>query len=92
MAHQGRRIARGHLSLASASHGTPALASRAALVARAVLVRMIVLFRNVVAAAGALVALAPLLIRRRPLGHRTQVPRAAARVIVFAPRRRASPS
>ena len=92
MAHQERRIARGHLSLACASHGAPALASRATLLARALLMRVIVLVRNLVAVAGALLALAPLLVRRRPLGHRTQVPRAAARVLVFPSRRRASPS
>jgi hypothetical protein len=55
------------------------------------LARIRVFCLNVLAFAGTLVALAPLLLRRRPLGHRTQVPRVASRVIAFQPRRRASP-
>jgi len=46
---------------------------------------------NVIALVGAVLALAPLLLRRRPLGHRTQVPRSTARVIPLTQRRRASP-
>jgi len=45
---------------------------------------------NLVALMGAILALAPLLLRRRPLGHRTQVPRVSARVIPLAQRQRAS--
>jgi hypothetical protein len=46
---------------------------------------------NLVALMGAVMALAPLLVRRRPIGHRTQVPRPAARVIPLPQRQRASP-
>lgn len=83
----GHRVARGHLSLASA----PRAPSRAATLALAALARIRVLYLNLVAVVGTLLALAPLLVRRGPLGHRTQVPRPAARVIAFHPRRRASP-
>jgi hypothetical protein len=46
---------------------------------------------NLVALAGAVAALLPLVLRRRPLGHRTQVPRPTARVIPLPQRRRAAP-
>jgi hypothetical protein len=87
----GHRLTRGHLSLACAPSAPPASPSRAALVARALLARMSVLLHNLLALVGALIALLPLLFRRGPLGHRTQVPRVAARIITFQPRRRASP-
>ena len=45
---------------------------------------------NLLALAGAILAMGPLLVRRRPVGHRTQVPRSLARVISL-PRCRASP-
>jgi hypothetical protein len=54
------------------------------------LVRLHVFFRNLLALVGAVAALAPLLLRRRPLGHRTEVPRHAARVIPLPQRRRAA--
>jgi hypothetical protein len=53
--------------------------------------RVRIFLLNLVALAGAILALAPLLIRRRPLAHRTQVPRKVARVIPLPARRRASP-
>lgn len=53
--------------------------------------RMRIFLLNLIALAGAILALAPLLVRRRPVGHRTQVPRTVARVIPLPPRRRASP-
>lgn len=93
MTRSGQKVvARGHLSLAMVPAGAPAAPSRAALVLRAVLARMRILVQDFLAVAGAILALAPLLIRRRPLGHRTQVPRAASRVIAFQARRRASPT
>lgn len=91
MTRLGYRVTRGHLSLAYGPSRPPAAPSRAALLARAMLARIRVFCLNVLAFAGTLVALAPLLLRRRPLGHRTQVPRVASRVIAFQPRRRASP-
>ncbi len=85
----GNRIARGHLSLA---RGLPGPApSRAALRLRAMFARIRIFWLNLLALAGAFAALAPLLLRRRPLLHRTRVPRPAAQVIAFQPRRRASP-
>lgn len=91
MTRSGHRVTRGHLNLACAPPRPPLASSRAALWARAVLARVRVLLLNVLAAAGTLVALAPLLLRRRPLGHRAQVPRAASRVVALQSHRRASP-
>jgi hypothetical protein len=55
------------------------------------LIRARILFLNLLALVGAVVALAPLMLRRRPLWSRTQVPERAARVIPLQERRRASP-
>lgn len=58
------------------------------LVARAFLARIHIVVVNVIALLGAVIALIPLLIRRRPLGHRTHLPRQVARVIPLERRRR----
>ena len=91
MTRSGHRVTRGHLSLADASSRPPPAPPRTALLTRAMLARIRVFFLNLLAVAGTLLALAPLLVRRRPLGHRTQLPRLASRVIAFQPRRRVSP-
>jgi hypothetical protein len=54
-------------------------------------VRIRIFAGNLVALMGVVMALATILVRRRPLGHRTQVPRPTSRVIPLAQRRRASP-
>ncbi|OFX24506.1 MAG: hypothetical protein A2V77_06470 [Anaeromyxobacter sp. RBG_16_69_14] len=65
--------------------------SRVAPCLRAVLARIRIFWLDLVALAGASVARSPLLFRRRPLGHRTQVARPPAQVIALQPRRRAAP-
>ncbi|HEX9288055.1 MAG TPA: hypothetical protein VF904_00930 [Anaeromyxobacteraceae bacterium] len=55
------------------------------------LVRLHIYWLNLLALLGAFLALAPLVPRLRPLWHRAQVPRRAARVIPMPQRRRASP-
>ena len=93
MSLSGNRIGRGRLLLVRAPRGlapTPT-PSRVALGLRAVLVRIRIFWLDLVALAGASVALAPLLLRRRSLRHRTEVPRPAAQVIALQPRHRAAP-
>jgi hypothetical protein len=86
----GTRGTRGHLSLVCDPPRKSRVLPRAALVLRATWARVRVAFLSLVAFAGTVAALAPLVLRRGPLGHRTQVPRMAARVIAFPARRRAS--
>jgi hypothetical protein len=80
-----------HLRLACAPVAPAGGPARVARHLRAALLRVRVLLLNLVALCGAVLALAPLLLRRRPVGHRTEVPRRAARIIPLPPRRRASP-
>jgi hypothetical protein len=87
----GNRIGRGRLLVVRAPRGPAPTPARVALFLRAVLVRIRIFWLDLVALAGASVALAPLLFRRRSLRHRTQVPRPAAQVIALQPRRRAAP-
>ncbi len=91
MSLSGSRIGRGRLLLVRAPHGPAPPSARAVLCLRAVLVRIRIFWLDLAALAGAAAALAPLLLRRRPLRHRTQVPRPAAQVIALQPRRRAAP-
>ena len=53
------------------------------------LVRTRIILLNVIAFLGAVMALLPLVVKRRPLGYRTQVPRRVARVIPLQQRRAA---
>jgi hypothetical protein len=87
----GHKVVRGHLRLAYTPPREVEAPPRVSLLLRAMFIRLRILVLNVVALVGAVVALVPLLVRRRPLGHRTQVPRPAARVIPLPQRRRASP-
>lgn len=91
MSPTGQSEVRGRLRLAYTPPVPPDPPSRVGLVLRAMFVRLRVLLLDLVALCGAVVALAPLLVRRRPIGRRAQVPRRAARVIPLPPRRRASP-
>ncbi|WP_176063875.1 hypothetical protein [Anaeromyxobacter diazotrophicus] len=85
------RSQRGHLRLAYTPPADAPPRARALQLLRAMIARLRIFFTNLLALAGAVLALAPLLVRRGPVGHRTQVPRPAARVIPLPPRRRASP-
>lgn len=87
----GRQIARGNLRLAyTPSRRVPA-PLRNLLIVRALVIRLRIAFLNILAVCGALAALLPLLVKRRPLGHRTQVPQPrAARIIPLPQGRRAS--
>ncbi len=91
MSRSGQKVARGHLRLAYTPHHAVEAPSRAALRVRAMLVRLHIYWLNLLALLGAFLALAPLVPRLRPLWHRAQVPRRAARVIPMPQRRRASP-
>ena len=91
MSPTGRHVVRGHLRLAYNPPRAAEARSRVELLVRAMIARMRIFLLNLIALAGAILALAPLLVRRRPVGHRTQVPRTVARVIPLPPRRRASP-
>jgi hypothetical protein len=83
----GEKVARGHLRLAY----TPAregATSRGALLLLCMAVFVRIAWVNLVAVAGAVSALAPLLVRRRPAVTRRGLPRkVAARVIPFAAKR-----
>ncbi len=81
----------GHLRVAYTPECPADAPSRVALLARVMMVRLRILWVNLVAVAGAVVSLVPLLLRRGPMGHRTQLPRQVARIIPLPPRRRASP-
>jgi len=87
----GHKVVRGHLRLAYTPPREAQAPRRAWLLLRAMFARIRIFVGNLVALMGAVMALAPLLVRWRPLGHRTQVPRPAARVIPLAQRQRASP-
>ena len=91
MSLSGHKVGRGHLRLAYTPLVEERAPRRAWLVLRAMFLRIRIFASNLVALVGALAALAPLLVRRGPLGHRTQVPRSAARVIPLDQGRRASP-
>ena len=91
MSLSGHKVVRGHLRLAYTPPRDEQAPRRAALLLCAMFARVRIFAWNVIALMGAVLALAPLLLRRRPLGHRTQVPRPTARVIALAQRRRASP-
>ena len=91
MSLSGHKGVRGHLRLAYTPPEGERAPRRASLLLRAMFARVRIFVANFIALVGAVMALAPLLVRRRPLGHRTQVPRPAARVIPLTPRRRASP-
>jgi hypothetical protein len=54
------------------------------------LLRLRLFWQNLIALAGAIAAIAPLLVTRSPLGARRQVPE--PRVVALRERRRASPS
>jgi hypothetical protein len=84
----GPRAARGHLRLATAP-ARPSVESRAVLIIRAVIASVLVAWRSAAAFIGAVLALAPLVWRRAPVGRRARAmaPR-QARVIPFQPRRR----
>lgn len=89
MSPAGHHPMRSHLRLA---YTPPADAPpRVRQLLRAMILPLRIFFTNLLALAGAILALAPLLVRRGPVGHRTQVPRPAARIIPLPPRRRASP-
>src|SRR5512142_575279 len=64
----GRKIARSNLWLAYTPSRRASVPPRALLIVRAILVRIRLLALNVVAVCGAISALLPLLVRRRPLG------------------------
>ena len=91
MSLSGHKVVRGHLRVAYTPPVEEQAPWRAWLALLAMFTRIRILASNLVALLGAVVALAPLLVRRRPLGHRTQVPRSAARVIPLTQGRRASP-
>ena len=90
MSLSGHRVGRGHLRLAYSPPREAQAPRRAWLLLRIMFARIRIFVGNLVALMGAILALAPLLLRRRPLGHRTQVPRVSARVIPLAQRQRAS--
>ncbi len=92
MALQGHKCVRGHLRVAYTPPREASVPSRGRLLVRAMLVRLRIILLNVVAFAGAVAALAPLLVRRRPVRQRRTVPRRTGRVIPLEERRRASPT
>lgn len=57
---------------------------------RAIMVRLRIVVRNLLAVWGAILALLPLLVRRRPIGHRVQVAPRATRVMALPQGRGAS--
>ncbi len=91
MLQQRTSTARGHLRLATGP-ATPGPGRRLAARLRAVAAVLATLWSTVLAALGALLALAPLLVRSAPVGRRApRRPPREARVIPFPPRRRAVP-
>jgi hypothetical protein len=55
------------------------------------LVRFRIVLLNIAALAGAVAALVPLALDRRPLGHGKRAPRRVAQIHSASPRRRAAP-
>ena len=89
MKHPGSSAERRHLRLVGTpDEGLPPV-GKALLVVRAAVSAVALLFLTVVARVSAVVALAPLVWRRAPVGRRARPPR--ARVIPFEPARRALP-
>lgn len=91
MSPTGQKLVRGHLRVAYTPPPPPDAPPRVVLFVRAMILRVRLFLLNLVALGGAILALAPLLARRHPIGHRTQVPRRPARVISLTSRRRAAP-
>lgn len=92
MPNPGPPLARPHLRLASAPSARPRPESRVALLARALAVTALAVWVTFAAWIAAALALAPLLVRRAPLGRRVRpAAQREARVIPFQPRRQALP-
>lgn len=91
MSPTGQKLVRGGLRIAYTSPAPPDALPRVVVRVRAMTIRVRLFFLNAVALCGAIFALAPLLVRRHPVGHSTQLPRRPAGVIPLSSRRRAAP-